>query len=137
MSTGPPQIVVIPWTNEKDDGEDLDDVDLGDIEFWKGLGIPMFCALIGFFYAAIINGITGRPLDYFGRPLNYFFGGYDGMLHLCSICCLWPLLGVSLVFDGKRNEKKNMVWGAWISLILNFIVVILLMWWFYSTFSIF
>ena len=125
MSTGPPQIVVIPWANEKDDGEDLDDVDLGDIEFWKGLGIPMFCALIGFFYAVIIRNIS--------RPLDYFLGDYDGMLHLCSICCLWPLLGVSLVFDGKRNEKKNMVWGAWISLILYPIVVILLMWWIYST----
>ena len=126
MSTGPPQTIVIPWDNEKDDGEDLDDVDLGDVEFWKGLGIPMFCALIGFFYAAIIR-------NFHRRPLEYFLGDYDGMLHLCSICCLWPLLGVSLVFDGKRNEKKNMVWGAWISLILYPIVVILLMWWIYST----
>ena len=127
MSTGPPQtIVILDIAKEKDDGKDLDDVDLGDIEFWKGLGIPMFCALIGFFYAAIIR-------NFHRRPLEYFLGDYDGMLHLCSICCLWPLLGVSLVFDGKRNEKKNMVWGAWISLILYPIVVILLMWWIYST----
>ena len=128
MSTGPPQKVVIPWAKEKDDGEDLDDVDLGDVEFWKGLGIPMFCALIGFFYGAI-----GWQYDDADGGLGYFLGSYAGMLHLCSICCLWPLLGLILVFDGKRNEKKNMAWGAWISLSLYGTVVILLMWWIYST----
>ncbi len=118
----------------KDDEEDLDYLEIEiykDWNFWKGLGIPMFCVLMGFFWLAIVNSNNTGYLEDVGD----FFG--VGIFLLCSIFCLWPLLGVSLVFDGKRNEKKNMEMGAWISLILNFIVVILLMLWFYSAFTIF
>tara|TARA_B100001996_G_scaffold35970_1_gene26750 strand:+ start:1121 stop:1510 length:390 start_codon:yes stop_codon:yes gene_type:complete len=118
----------------KDDDEDLDYLEIEiykDWNFWKGLGIPMFCVLMGFFWLAIVNSNNTGYLEDVGD----FFG--VGIFLLCSIFCLWPLLGVSLVFDGKRNEKKNMEMGAWISLILNFIVVILLMLWFYSAFTIF
>ncbi len=118
----------------KDDEEDLDYLEIEiykDWDFWKGLGIPMFCVLMGFFWLAIVNSNnTG-----YWEDVGDFVG--VGIFLLCSIFCLWPLLGVSLVFDGKRNEKKNMEMGAWISLILNFIVVILLMLWYYSTFTIF
>jgi len=113
----------------KDDEEDLDYLEIEiykDWDFWKGLGIPMFCTLMGFFWLAIVNSNNTGYLEDVGD----FFG--VGIFLLCSIFCLWPLLGVGLVFDGKRNEKKNMEMGAWISLILNFIVVILLMLWFYS-----
>ncbi len=118
----------------KDDDEELDYLEIEiykDWNFWKGLGIPMFCVLMGFFWLAIVNSNNTGYLEDVGD----FFG--VGIFLLCSIFCLWPLLGVSLVFDGKRNEKKNMEMGAWISLILNFIVVILLMLWFYSAFTIF
>lgn len=131
MSTGPPQTVVIPWTNEKDDEEDLDYLEIEiykDWDFWKGLGIPMFCVLMGFFWLAIVNSNNTGYLE----DVDDFFN--VGLFIMCSIFCLWPLLGVSLVFNGKRNEKKNMEMGAWISLILNFIVVIWLLQWFYFKF---
>ena len=118
----------------KDDDEDLDYLEIEiykDWNFWKGLGIPMFCVLMGFFWLAIVNSNNTGYLEDVGDFVGV------GIFLLCSIFCLWPLLGVSLVFDGKRNEKKNMEMGAWISLILNFIVVILLMLWFYSAFTIF
>ena len=118
----------------KDDEEDLDYLEIEiykDWNFWKGLGIPMFCVLMGFFWLAIVNSNNTGYLEDVGDFVGV------GIFLLCSIFCLWPLLGVSLVFDGKRNEKKNMEMGAWISLILNFIVVILLMLWFYSAFTIF
>lgn len=113
----------------KDDEEDLDYLEIEiykDWDFWKGLGIPMFCTLMGFFWLAIVSSNNTGYLEDVGD----FFG--VGIFLLCSIFCLWPLLGVGLVFDGKRNERKNMEMGAWISLILNFIFVILLMYWIFT-----
>ena len=104
---------ILEIAKERDD-DDLNYLEIEvneNLEFWKGLGIPMIFALIGLFSLLLFE---------VGIWENCFLG-------LLSYCCLCPLLGISLIFSSKRNGNENMEYGAWVSIFFYFIILIFLM----------
>ena len=103
---------ILEIAKEKEYEENFLEIEIyKDLEFWKGVGIPGVCALIGLFSLFSFDvGIIAEEC---------FFGFF-------SYCCLCPLLGIGLIFTSKRNGNENMEKGAWISIFFYFIILIFL-----------
>ena len=56
-------------------------------------------------------------------------GGGACLPGVCSIFCLWPILGGGVLFDAKRVENDRYKIGAWLSITIYLITILVIIGW--------
>lgn len=115
---------ILEIAKERDD-DDLNYLEIEiykDWDFWKGLGIPIIIS-VPLAYIFFFIGVT---LDQ---------GGGACLPGVCSIFCLWPILGGGMLFDAKRVENDRYKIGAWSSITIYLITILVIIGWLVMTFN--
>ena len=111
---------ILEIAKAKDEEEDLDYLEIEiykDLEFWKGVGIPIISSIpFTFLYWLLFDT---------GFKLNSCFCFFS----------LWILIGFGLGLNAQINEKKRYSFGSYISTILGIIIGIITIVWVINAFA--
>ena len=104
---------ILEIAKAKDEEEDLDYLEIEiykDLEFWKGLGIPIISSIPFAFLVLLMTGSEGG--DWVGSCFCFFF--------------LWVLIGLSLAINAQIIKRRRYSLGSYISTILGIIIGVVL-----------
>ncbi|MBK00394.1 MAG: hypothetical protein CMB48_05520 [Euryarchaeota archaeon] len=100
---------ILEIVNKRDDEEDLDYLEIEiykDLEFWKGVGVPIISSIPFAFLVLLMTG--SKNGDWVGSCFCFFF--------------LWILIGLSLAINAQIIKRKRYSLGSYISTILGIII---------------
>ncbi|RAH14074.1 MAG: hypothetical protein CMB56_006500 [Methanobacteriota archaeon] len=94
-----------------DDEEDYLEIEIyKDLEFWKGVGVPIISSIPFAFLVLLMTGSENG--DWVGSFFCFFF--------------LWVLIGLSLAINAQIIKRKRYSLGSYISTILGIIMGVVL-----------
>ena len=100
---------ILEIAKAKDGEEDLDYLEIEiykDLEFWKGVGVPIISSIPFAFLVLLMTGSENG--DWAGSCFCFFF--------------LWILIGLSLGINAQIIKRKRYSLGSYISTILGIII---------------
>ena len=100
---------ILEIAKAKDGEEDLDYLEIEiykDLEFWKGVGVPIISSVPFAFLVLLMTG--SKNGDWVGSCFCFFF--------------LWILIGLSLAINAQIIKRKRYSLGSYISTILGIII---------------
>ena len=100
---------ILEIAKAKDEEEDLDYLEIEiykDLEFWKGVGIPIISSIPFAFLVLLMTGSEN--------------GG--GVVSCFCFFFLWVLIGLSLAINAQIIKRKRYSLGSYISTIFGIII---------------
>ena len=104
-------------TEKDDEEEDYLEIEIyKDIEFWKGLGVPIISSIPFTFLVLLITGYKNG--NFVVSCFCFFF--------------LWVLIGLSLAINAKIIKRERYSLGSFISMVFGIIIGIVFGYYLYS-----